>query len=109
MKNKNRLTVSIGTAAYNEEQNIKHMLASVLSQKEKNIKIKEILVVSDGSTDNTVAYAKTFKDKRIKILDDHKRLGKTPRVNQLLKLFKSDILVVLDADCIVGNSRAIEE
>lgn len=109
MKNRKRLTVSIGTAAYNEEQNIKHMLASVLSQKEKNIKIKEILVISDGSSDNTVAYAKSFKDKRIKIFDDHKRLGKTPRVNQFLKTSKSDILVVIDADCIIDDTNAIEE
>ena len=109
MKSKNKLTISIGTAAYNEEQNIKHMLASVLSQKEENIKIKEILVISDGSSDNTMAYAKTFKDKRIKIFDDQKRLGKTPRVNQLIKMFKSDILIVIDADCIIDDANAIEE
>ncbi|EKD64426.1 MAG: glycosyl transferase family protein [uncultured bacterium] len=107
MKNK-KLTVSVGTSAYNEEQNIANMLRSVISQKEKTIKIAEIIVISDGSKDNTVALAKSVKDNRIKIIDDGRRMGKAARVGELLKRFSGDVLVVLDSDMIMKGKKTIE-
>src|SRR3989304_6841543 len=100
---KKRLTVTIGTAAFNEENNIKIMLESVVGQKEKNIIIKEIIVLSDGSTDRTVEIAESFKDKRIRVVDSRKRLGQPSRIAQLLKMFKSDALVLIDSDMILSD------
>lgn len=108
MKNK-RLTVSIGTLAYNEEACIEYMLESVCRQREKNITIREILVISDGSTDRTTEIAKTFKDRRIKIFQDNRRLGKTVRLNQLFIKFHGDLLIVIDADCILADDSTIEK
>ena len=48
MKNKKLLNISVGAAAYNEEQNIVNMLKSVVSQKEKTVKIVEIIVISEA-------------------------------------------------------------
>jgi cellulose synthase/poly-beta-1,6-N-acetylglucosamine synthase-like glycosyltransferase len=109
MKDKNKLTISVGTAAFNEEQNIVNMLKTVVSQKEKTIKIVEIIVVSDGSNDRTIELAKSIKDNRIKVLDDGKRLGQPSRIGQLLKVFKGDVLVLIDSDMILRGEKALEK
>lgn len=108
MKNNRKLTVSIGTSAFNEENNIKNMLESVISQHEKTIKIKEIIVISDGCTDKTVKIAKSIKDERIQVIDDGKRLGQPSRINQLLKLFSADIIVLIDSDMIMRDNTVVE-
>lgn len=95
MKN---ITLSIGIPAYNEEANIKRLLLAILAQKEKGFVLKEILVVSDGSSDRTVEKAKEIKDKRIKIVDDKKRLGKSERMNHIFSMFKGEVLFLIDAD-----------
>jgi len=107
MKKKN-LTVTIGIPAYNEEKNIGNLLKSLLKQKEKTMEIKEIIVVSDGSTDNTVTIIRSFKDTRIHCIDGHLRIGQTSRLNQLFNEVKTDILVVIDADTICKDLLTIE-
>jgi cellulose synthase/poly-beta-1,6-N-acetylglucosamine synthase-like glycosyltransferase len=108
MEQKNKLIVSIGTTALNEEQNIKRFLDSVCVQKQDSISIKEIIVISDGSTDATVDIVQKHEDSRLKVIIGEKRQGKPSRLNQLLKLFKGDVLVCLDADTILKNKLVVE-
>ena len=56
--------VTIATIALNEESNIKRLLDSILKQRAKNFRLGKILVVSDGSADNTVNIAKGIKSKK---------------------------------------------
>ena len=108
MKQKDKLTISIGTTAFNEEQNIKRFLDSVCSQTQDSIRIREIIVISDGSTDRTAEIVGNVEDSRIKLRVGKKRLGMTARHNQLLKLFAGDVLVVFDADVILKDNRVVE-
>ncbi|KKS98110.1 MAG: hypothetical protein UV73_C0003G0052 [Candidatus Gottesmanbacteria bacterium GW2011_GWA2_43_14] len=103
-----KLTVTIGISAYNEEGNIAKILKSVISQKEKTIQISEILVYSDGSTDRTVPTAKSFKDKRIRVVNDKIRRGKAFRLNHIFSVMKGDVLVLFDADTVPVNSEMLE-
>lgn len=103
------VTVSIGTSAFNEGKNIKNFLNSVLTQSGKHISIKEILVLNDGSTDDTVEQINSFSDKRIKLFNHHERLGKSSRLNQIFKSFSSDVLVILDADGFLSSPGTIEK
>ena len=103
-----KITVSIGTSAYNEERNIINMLLSVIAQKENIFRIKEIIVISDGSTDGTVKKVKSMKDKRIKVINDGRRLGQPARVNQLLKSFSADVLVLIDSDMVMKDKNTLE-
>jgi cellulose synthase/poly-beta-1,6-N-acetylglucosamine synthase-like glycosyltransferase len=105
---KKAITVSVGTSAFNEQENIRNMLKSVLRQECASFVLKEVLVMSDGSTDNTVKLASKIEDKRIKIFEDNKRMGKPSRVNMMLKMFKGDIFILLDADMIMKNNKVIE-
>jgi glycosyltransferase involved in cell wall biosynthesis len=93
-------SVTIGIPAHNEERNITNLLLAVLAQRQDGFAIREILVVSDGSTDATVANARSVKDPRIVIVDGKERLGKNQRLNYIFKQALGDIIVILDADVI---------
>ncbi|RJR16484.1 glycosyltransferase [Candidatus Microgenomates bacterium] len=103
-----KLTVTVATSAFNEAQNIKQMLTSVLAQKETNFVLREILVVSDGSTDDTVFKAKSVQSSLVHIFDDGKRLGQPVRYRQILKRFAGDVLVFIDSDFVLKHDRVIE-
>lgn len=105
----NKISISVGTSAYNEERNIKNMLESVCRQKGTSFTIKEILVISDGSTDDTAMIVKSLKDERIKLIDDEQRKGQPQRIAELLKKFTGEHLVLLDADLIMSNDDVIEK
>lgn len=55
--------ISIIVPAYNAEKYIKKCIESLINQTKKEI---EIIIVNDGSTDNTEKIVKSFKDQRIK-------------------------------------------
>lgn len=100
-------TVSIGIPAYNEGSNIQKLLKTLLAQKETGIKIKEIIVMSDGSNDDTREKVTAVKDKRIRFYDDGKRLGKSARLNNIFKIFTGDVLVLMDADIMITQRTLI--
>ena len=65
--------ISVVMATYNGEKYLKQQLDSILQQ---TIAPKEILIVDDGSTDNTVAIIKTYAyDDRIRLLINEKNIG----------------------------------
>ncbi len=102
-------TVTVAISAYNEEHNIKAFLQSVLRQKEDGFLLREIWVFSDGSTDKTVSISKSLKSKKIKVIDDKKRVGKSSRLNQIYKKLNTDFLVQSDADVIYAHPFVIRD
>lgn len=108
---KQKLTVTIGIPAHNEARNIANLLESVLLQNNKFYLLESIVVVCDGCTDETAKIAGQYlkNDKRIKLLDDGKRLGKATRLNQLFTISRSEILILLDADIVLNDTEVINE
>lgn len=103
-------TVSIGIPAYNEEANIQLLLKSLLAQKfESRIKLLEIIVISDGSDDRSVEFAKSLRHPLIKVIESENRLGQQVRQNQMISLFKGDILVIIEADTLPSSDKTIDE
>ncbi|MCL4382171.1 MAG: glycosyltransferase [Patescibacteria group bacterium] len=96
------IEASIGVMAYNEEQNIARCLEAILSQELNKAQIKEIFVVASGCTDKTIPIVKRLAktDKRIKLLIQKERLGKSSAVNLFLKHAKGKIVVCAGADTI---------
>ncbi len=94
--------VSVGIFVYNEEKNIAHILQALLNQKTKEIAIKEILVVSSGSTDNTNELVKDFskKNSKVKLFIQKEREGKASAINLFLKSAKSSLVVIESGDTI---------
>lgn len=83
---------------YNEEKNIFRCLKNITELNNK--KIKKILLIDDGSTDNTVKIASTFKNVSIHQHSSNKGLGAAVREGlKLTKNFDVNLVVKIDADC----------
>lgn len=106
---KNKRTITIGIPAYNEEANIRNLLLSLLNQKSSSFILKDIIVVSDGSSDNTGLIVKSINDERIKLIELGHRKGPKKAQNAIVKTAKTDVLVMLDADVLPGNKGFIED
>ena len=86
------ITVIINT--YNREKYIKKCIDSIINQTYKNL---EILIINDGSTDNTVKICKNYKDKRIRIITT-KNQGLSLSRNTGIDNAKGEYLYFVDSD-----------
>lgn len=101
-------TLSVGIPAYNEEQNIKHFLTAVLAQERRNFILKEVIVLSDQSTDRTVEEALSVHDPLVSVETAATRGGKSARFRDIAKKFTGDLLVQFDADTALGDTHVLE-
>ncbi len=97
-----KLSVTVGICACNEEETIGSLLEALLNQKTQKSFIKEIIIVSSKSTDDTNKIIKNFvsRDKRIVFITQKKRLGKVSAMNVVLSKASSEIIVFENADTI---------
>lgn len=95
-----KTSVSVGIPAYNEELNIKLLVETILKQKNTNHWLKEVIVVSDFSSDDTVRQVKKINDPRVKVVDRKVRLGLNRTQNEIVSLVSGDVLVLMDADVV---------
>lgn len=92
--------ISVITITYNQDGYIHQCIESVINQTYKNW---EMIVVDDGSRDNTTKIVKEFskKDKRIKLIYHRKNWGMKKIVdsyNQALKRSKGKYIAILEGD-----------
>jgi poly-beta-1,6-N-acetyl-D-glucosamine synthase len=89
--------VSVLIPAYNEEESIEGTIRSVMRLDYKNI--KEIMVINDGSTDNTLKIINGLKKEfPLLIVIDKKNGGKADSLNLGIKRAKGELIVVVDSD-----------
>lgn len=86
--------ISVVIPVYNGENYIDKCLTNILNQTYKNL---EILIINDGSTDNTSKILEKYKDKRIRIINQ-KNMGLTMSRNVGLDNFRGDYLYFVDVD-----------
>lgn len=86
--------VSIIVPAYNAEKTIHNTIDSVLNQSYKEW---ELLIINDGSTDNTEKVCSNFKDIRIKIINQTNQ-GLSAARNTGLRNSKGDYICFVDSD-----------
>lgn len=88
--------ISIIIPAYNEEGRIKDTLDSIVDIKE----INEIVVVDDGSSDDTYKIASEIKSDKLKVFKLDKNRGKGYALNYGLRISmkNADIIGFLDGD-----------
>lgn len=79
---------------YNGERFIKKCLENIINQTYKNL---EILVVNDGSTDNTLSICKEIKDNRIRIINQENK-GLSLSRNVGIDNAKGEYLFFIDVD-----------
>lgn len=86
--------VSVIINVYNGEKFIKKCLDCIINQTYKNL---EILVVNDGSTDNTLNIINSYKDKRIRVITTENK-GLSLSRNIGIDNAKGEYLYFIDVD-----------
>ena len=96
----NNKLVSVVMSAYNSESTINDSIDSILSQSYKNL---ELLIIDDGSSDQTYDKIKGYKN--IHIFKNKNNLGLTKSLNSLLLKVKGEYIARQDADDISHVDR----
>jgi glycosyltransferase involved in cell wall biosynthesis len=89
--------VSILMTAYNREKYIAAAIESVLASTYKNF---ELIIVDDGSKDDSVRIARTYEtqDSRIRVYVNEQNLGDYPNRNKAASYARGQYLKYLDSD-----------
>ena len=88
--------VCVVIVAHNEETRIAARIENLLASDYPPSKLR-LLLVSDGSTDETVARAQTLAPERVTIVSQFTRAGKSAGLNTALAHTTSEIVVFTDA------------
>ncbi len=95
-------SVTVLIPAHNEEKEIAAKLDSVLSQGYPAEKL-EILVASDVSTDRTNEIVRGYQTRGVTLIDFRERHGKLGALDELIPLARGEIVVITDANVILGD------
>jgi glycosyltransferase involved in cell wall biosynthesis len=95
------LQVTVGIPVYNAMPCLPETMASLLHQATDNF---EILVIVDGGTDDSLAYLRSIRDSRLRILVQPNQ-GLTSTLNRMLRECRTRWLVRQDADDISHPNR----
>ena len=96
--------LSIIIPAYNAEQYIESCLDSILQNSKESLSETEIIVINDGSTDNTLKILESYNQyKNIKI-HTTKNQGVSAARNLGISLAKGEWITFIDADDIVNSN-----
>jgi biofilm PGA synthesis N-glycosyltransferase PgaC len=88
--------VSVVIAAHNEEKDIATAIDSIHALNYPNF---EIVIVDDGSSDNTLNVLKTYVDRNIiRLIHIGKNQGKAMAINDALMCLQGEFIFVMDAD-----------
>lgn len=88
--------VSIIVPLFNEEDNILPLLINI----EKSLKELdyEVILVDDGSIDNTVENIKRYASKHVRLLIFYKNYGQTTAISAGIDAAKGDYIITMDGD-----------
>lgn len=98
--------VTVLTTVYNGLPFIKEAIESVLSQTYTDY---EYLIIDDASTDNSVECIMSYKDPRIRFIQNQKNLGVSNTFNKALATIKTPYVVRLDQDDVSLPNRLVEQ
>lgn len=94
--------VTVFMPVYNGGNYLSEAIESILNQTFKDF---ELLIINDGSTDNSEEIIKGYKDSRIKYVVNKKNMGIIKTLNKGLDLIQSEYIARMDADDISLPTR----
>lgn len=94
--------VSVAIPFFNNQETLAEAIASVLNQGYSNW---ELLLLDDGSTDQSLEVAKAFKDERICLISDGQNKGLVSRLNQSISWASGKYYARMDADDLMHPDR----
>lgn len=94
-------SISAVIPAYNEEKTIAKIICAV---KAVDL-IETIIVVNDGSKDNTSKIARSYDN--VKVIDLQNNVGKAQAIQKAVETSQDDIILFLDADLVGLTSKHV--
>lgn len=94
--------VTIGIPFLNASEDLLNAVRSVFAQTHTDW---ELLLIDDGSTDNSLALAELIDDPRVHVYSDGRNCGLAARLNQITRMARYDFVARMDADDLVDPSR----
>ena len=98
--------ISVLLPAYNEEEFIAEAVQSILDQSHIDF---ELIIINDGSTDNTPKILESFNDNRIIIINNEKNYGLSKSLNIGVAKSNGEFIARMDANDIAYPSRFVEQ
>lgn len=98
-------SISILIPAYNEEKVLRRAIETTIEATYPSN--KEIIIIDDGSTDMTYSIAQEYNEKGVKIIH-RPNGGKAVAINHGLRFAEGEIIIIVDADSLVGKNTLIE-
>lgn len=99
------LTVSVIIPAHDELPIIRARIANFARQ---TVPPLEVILISDGSTDGTVAEARASQLPQLSILEIGKRRGKAAALNTAAAVARGDVLLFTDANAVFADNAIAE-
>lgn len=87
--------VTVLMPMFNASAHVREAIESVLAQSFRDF---ELLIVDDGSTDDSVTIAESFDDRRIRVVQNESNLGLVESLNRGLEVSRGDWIARQDAD-----------
>src|SRR5260221_14400322 len=98
------MQVSIVIPNFNGRELLEKNLPEILKAKQnKKNNICEIIIVDDGSTDDSVKYLKEKWPRKIRLIVHKKNRGFATSINTGVRMAKSELVCLLNSDVIPSN------
>ena len=98
--------VTVAISFYNNQDTLKEAIQSVLNQ---TFADWELILIDDGSTDNSLKVANTYSSDRVTVITDGTNRGFVARLNQSVKLAAGSYYARMDADDIMHPERLMHQ
>ncbi|KAA0875741.1 glycosyltransferase family 2 protein [Nitrincola tapanii] len=92
------MKVSIGIPVYNAAEFLEDAIESIIAQ---TFTDWELIIIDDGSTDNSLAIAKKYESDKVRVYSDGLNKKLPARLNEIIRLSKYDIIARMDADDLI--------
>lgn len=96
------MRVTVGIPFLNASRTLGEAIRSVFAQ---TLDDWELILVDDGSTDESLDIAMAVDDPRVRVLSDGENRGLQMRLNEIARLARGDLLSRMDADDIMHPER----
>jgi glycosyltransferase involved in cell wall biosynthesis len=96
------MTISIGLPFFNNSATLPEAVRSVFAQTYQDW---ELILVDDGSTDNSLEIARAIRDPRVQVHSDGVNRGLCLRLNQIAKLARTPFLASMHGDDVMHPER----
>ncbi|MCM3630342.1 glycosyltransferase [Paenibacillus glycanilyticus] len=94
--------ITVLMPVYNAEKYLREAIDSILSQTFSDF---ELLIINDGSTDNSETLIRSYSDKRIRLINNDRNMKLVPTLNKGINLAKGEYIARMDSDDISHPHR----